>query len=274
MTRLLLLILFTLFMIGCSSKYKYDYTIHKPKVRYKPSLRALNKLNRQTIGHKYVWGAENAGCYDCSGLTYYTFGSMGVEIPRVAKEQYRVGTPIAKSQLRKGDLVFFDTSKYRSGRVTHVGIYLGNGKFQHASSAKKRVVVSSLNSPYYKKRYLGARRVYNFKEPKFRVRREYISFKPKQPQVMPKKEIKVATTNSYNLESVSSSSEPKYYILLHPSSNEASKIVTKLELSGLPSTLTQGGDTILVGPFSSRQKAMEIKYFNPTLLANAQIRSL
>ncbi len=154
------LAIFALFFSACSSKY--DYTIHKPKVLYKPSLAALDKLNKRNLGKRYVWAEEGPYCFDCSGLTYFTYGTMGIEIPRVAKEQFRVGTPIPKSQLQKGDLVFFDTGKYFTGKVTHVGIYIGDGKFEHASTSKKGVIISSLNSPYYKRRYLGARRIYNF----------------------------------------------------------------------------------------------------------------
>jgi len=152
--------LLALIISGCASKY--DYTIHKPKVLYKPSLAALDKLNQRNLGRRYVWAEEGPDCFDCSGLTYFTYGTMGIEIPRVAREQFRVGTPIPKSQLQKGDLVFFDTGKYYTGRVTHVGIYLGNGKFQHASTSKSGVIISSLNHPYYKRRYLGARRIYRF----------------------------------------------------------------------------------------------------------------
>jgi len=155
-------ILLLVMLAGCSSPKRYDYSIHKPKVRFKPSLKALDRLRYETIGHPYVWGAENDGCYDCSGLTYYIFGSMGIEIPRVANDQFHSGIPVAKSDLKKGDLVFFATSRRRPGVATHVGIYLGNGKFQHASSAKGRVIISSLNSPYWQRTYLGARRYYNF----------------------------------------------------------------------------------------------------------------
>jgi hypothetical protein len=153
---------------GCATG-KYDYTIHKPRVLYKPSLKALDKLNRRNLGKKYVWAEEGPYCYDCSGLTYFTYGSMGIEIPRVAREQFKYGTPVAKSELKKGDLVFFDTGRYFTGKVTHVGIYLGNGKFEHASSSKKRVIISSLNNPYYMRRYLGARRVYSFNNYRFKA---------------------------------------------------------------------------------------------------------
>jgi len=156
--KYLLFISLALLISGCGSSY--DYSIHKPKVRYKPSLKSLDRLNKINMGKRYVWAEEGPYCFDCSGFTYFTYGSMGIELPRVAKEQFKKGTPISKSELQKGDLVFFGNK--RTGVATHVGIYIGNGKFEHASTAKKRVVVSSLNKPYYKKHYLGARRYHNF----------------------------------------------------------------------------------------------------------------
>jgi hypothetical protein len=282
MIKLVIAISLILFVSGCASKY--DYSIHKPKVRFKPSTRALSRLNYETKGHKYLWGAENNGKYDCSGLTYYTFGSMGIEIPRVARDQYRVGTPIARSELQKGDLVFFDTSRNRSGRVTHVGIYLGNGKFQHASSSKKRVVVSSLSNSYYRSRYLGARRMHTFNDNKvFKPQvQEPIYFAKSTTKPVPTQEPK-QPTNVFATQANSINEQAKqtqttfannYYILLHPSPNVANEIITKLELSGLQGNLVEQGNTILVGPFNSKSEAMQIKNFNPELLANATIRNI
>ena len=156
--KLISISIFFLILTGCASKY--DYTIHKPKVLYKPSIEALDKLNRQNMGKRYVWAEEGPYCFDCSGFTYFTYGTMGIELPRVAREQFKKGIPIAKSELQKGDLVFFGNP--RTGVATHVGIYIGNGMFEHASTAKKRVVISSLNKRYYKTHYLGARRYYDF----------------------------------------------------------------------------------------------------------------
>jgi hypothetical protein len=119
-SKIKLALIATLFFAGCSSKY--DYTIHKPKVRYKPSLSALDKLNSSNMGKRYVWAEEGPYCFDCSGFTYFTYGTMGIEIPRVAREQFKKGTPIPRSKLQKGDLVFFDTSRSRRGVPTHVGI--------------------------------------------------------------------------------------------------------------------------------------------------------
>ena len=83
----------------------------------------------------------------------------GIPLPRRAIAQSKVGKKIGRAQLQKGDLVFFDTSKKRKGYVNHVGIYIGNNRFIHASSAKKRVIITSLNKQFYAKRFKWARRM-------------------------------------------------------------------------------------------------------------------
>jgi len=124
----------------------------------------LDKCTRLTtdakkkLGKKYVWGASGKGnTYDCSSFTKYVYGKNGIAIPRTSIMQSKHGTYIKRKDLQKGDLIFFDTSKKRKGYVNHVGIYLGDNKFIHASSAKKKVVVSNL-SKFYGQRYKGARR--------------------------------------------------------------------------------------------------------------------
>jgi len=154
----LLIIPFTLFFLsGCAPKY--DYTIHKPKIKYKkPSKEALAKTLKEKLGTEYVWAEEGPRAFDCSGLTYYSYGRMNMEIPRVAREQAKIGKKVALSELGYGDLIFFDTGKHRSGKITHVGIYIGGGKFQHASSSKEGVIISDLNSSYYSKRVIVCKR--------------------------------------------------------------------------------------------------------------------
>jgi cell wall-associated NlpC family hydrolase len=113
---------------------------------------------KKKLGKKYVWGASGKGnTYDCSSFTKYVYGKNGIAIPRTSIMQSKHGTYIKRKDLKKGDLIFFDTSKKRKGYVNHVGIYLGDNKFIHASSAKKKVVVSNL-SKFYGQRYKGARR--------------------------------------------------------------------------------------------------------------------
>ncbi|MGC8783473.1 MAG: C40 family peptidase [Armatimonadota bacterium] len=108
-------------------------------------------------GVRYRWGGSSRSGFDCSGFTRYVFRQRtGVELPHSASAQFRKGTPVSRGELKPGDLVFFQT--YRRG-ASHVGIYIGNGKFIHASSAGGRVRVDSLNDGYYRQRYVGARRI-------------------------------------------------------------------------------------------------------------------
>lgn len=107
-------------------------------------------------GARYRYGGSARSGFDCSGFTRYVYGRKGVELPHRAAEQFYRGVPVQKSQLKPGDLVFFQTT--RRG-ISHVGIYAGGGRFIHASSAKGQVRVDSLQSGYYAERFRGARRV-------------------------------------------------------------------------------------------------------------------
>jgi cell wall-associated NlpC family hydrolase len=93
---------------------------------------------------------------DCSGLVYRVLASHGIRAPHNSRALYRLGKSVAREDLQAGDLVFFHT---RGRGISHVGIYLGDGKFIHASSAKGRVRVDRLDEGYYARRYVGARRV-------------------------------------------------------------------------------------------------------------------
>lgn len=136
-----------------------NYSIKKPKVIYKPNKQNLGKMVKELNGSPYVWAEEGPDHFDCSGYTYYMYGSMGINIPRVAREQAKVGKHIKPTELQYGDLIFFDTTKRRNGKITHVGMYLGDGWFTHASTKKYEVVYSNLHtSKYYKKRLRICRR--------------------------------------------------------------------------------------------------------------------
>lgn len=120
--------------------------------------RSIIDIAKMKLGRKYVWGAVGSkGTFDCSGFTSYVYKKKGINIPRTSFNQSKYGKFIPKSNLRKGDLIFFDTSKKKKGYVNHVGIYMGGGNFIHASSAKKKVVITKL-SKFYAQRYRGARR--------------------------------------------------------------------------------------------------------------------
>ncbi len=119
----------------------------------------ITSLAKTKLGRKYVWGASgNKNTYDCSSFTKYVYKNIGVDIPRTSIRQSKFGKHVKRDELQKGDLIFFDTSKKRKGYVNHVGIYLGDNKFIHASSAKKKVVITSLHKNFYSNRYKGARR--------------------------------------------------------------------------------------------------------------------
>lgn len=119
------------------------------------TLRGAGTLIRTALsflGTRYIFGGTSPSGFDCSGFTYYAFARIGIRIPRTADAQFASGRPIAGDPL-PGDLVFFQTYDYGA---SHVGIYLGNGEFVNAIG--NDVHVASFASPYFRSRYLGARR--------------------------------------------------------------------------------------------------------------------
>lgn len=116
----------------------------------------LNSLIPNVLGKPYMWGAVGPNSFDCSGLTYYLFGKLGIKIPRTSKDQISAGTYVAKKDLEYGDLVLFA----RDGKnINHVGIYVGDGKFVHAPQSGDVVKITTLKSGYYSNSYYTARRV-------------------------------------------------------------------------------------------------------------------
>ncbi|MDF2568398.1 MAG: NlpC/P60 family protein [Sporomusa sp.] len=116
---------------------------------------AIVKTAQKYMGVPYVWGGTTPDGWDCSGYTQYVMKENGITIPRTAAEQFSTGTAVEKADLKVGDMVFFTT--YKPG-ASHVGFYMGDGKFIHASSAAKEVAINSLSEDYYTQRYIGARR--------------------------------------------------------------------------------------------------------------------
>jgi LysM repeat protein len=118
------------------------------------------RIAKRYLGRRYVWGAVGPSSFDCSGFTQYVMRkSKGVRLPRVSRKQAYYGKYVSRRNLRAGDLIFFDTSRRRRGYVNHVGIYIGNNKFIHASSGRHRVVITSLSRPFYSARFKWGRRV-------------------------------------------------------------------------------------------------------------------
>lgn len=120
------------------------------------SISSLKKSAYSFLGARYRFGGNSRNALDCSSFTQQVFREQSVKLPRTAREQFYVGDEVMRGDLKKGDLVFFQTyARFPS----HVGIYLGNRKMIHASSREHRVVISSMDTPYYLSRYLGARRM-------------------------------------------------------------------------------------------------------------------
>lgn len=113
---------------------------------------------KKLLGISYVYGGSSPRGFDCSGFTMHVFAKFGIGLPHQSERQMEVGTEVrAKEELIPGDLVFFKTMG--SSTVNHVGIYLGDNQFIHASSGHGAVRISSLDSGYYYKCYVGGRRL-------------------------------------------------------------------------------------------------------------------
>ena len=111
-------------------------------------------------GYRYVYGEESPSKgFDCSGLVYYVYGQFGYSLPRTASKQYAYSgaKTVSKANLQPGDLVFFCSDG--SNSVTHVGIYIGNNHFIHASTSTTGVIESDLGSSYYTRVWFGAKRI-------------------------------------------------------------------------------------------------------------------
>lgn len=108
------------------------------------------------VGYNYVYGGASPSTgFDCSGLMNYVYTQFGYSMNRVADDQMNQGSYVERSNLQVGDLVFFGYGDY----ADHVGMYIGNGNFVHASTPSTGVRVNSLNETYYTTRYIGARRI-------------------------------------------------------------------------------------------------------------------
>lgn len=107
------------------------------------------------LGLPYVYGANSNSAVDCSAFVQQVYGELGTRVPRTSREQF-AAYAVVQGPMKQGDLVFFS---FGGKQIDHVGIYLGRGVFAHANSYGSRVVIESLDSPYYKRVYRGAKRV-------------------------------------------------------------------------------------------------------------------
>ncbi len=149
----LLLLALVVQLTGCATQEKVA-----PKLVFpggKGNSKAVNDA-LQLQGHPYVWGgASPAQGFDCSGLVVYVYNRQGVKLPRDTQSLARQLPTVAPEQRQPGDLLFFNTSK----PFAHVGIYVGDNRFVHAPSSRTgQVMMSDLNQPYWRERFMGVRR--------------------------------------------------------------------------------------------------------------------
>ncbi len=129
--------------VSCASMRVTNHNDREIIVRF-----ARNMLNK-----KYAYGQNDPSSgFDCSGLVFYAFKEAGIKIPRTAAEQFKNARKIGLDEAKEGDLVFFSTS---GPGATHVGIYIGDGKFIHSPSEGKKVRIVDMYNPYWKENYYG-----------------------------------------------------------------------------------------------------------------------
>jgi len=135
----------------------HDFYVVAPKDYSKVYLRdKILRTADSLIGVPYRWGGESVEeGFDCSGFTMTVYRLNGLDLPRSSRSQWTAGMPVSRANLQKGNLVFFHTSG--SGKISHVGIYVGNDQFIHAPGKGKKVRRSSLKNRYFKTRYAGAK---------------------------------------------------------------------------------------------------------------------
>ena len=116
--------------------------------------RAAEVAVRQ-VGTPYRYGGASPRGFDCSGLVQYAYRQAGLRVPRTTAQLWRHATPVDRTAMRTGDVLFFNVD----GKPSHVGIYLGNGRFVHAPSSGREVTTESLSTEFYRRRLLRAGRL-------------------------------------------------------------------------------------------------------------------
>jgi murein DD-endopeptidase len=122
-----------------------------PQLQHAIVLEALGQ-----VGRPYRYGGTTPEGFDCSGLVQFVYAQAGIQLPRSTKEQYRVGSPVARDALEPGDLLFY---RFDSGPVDHVAIYLGDGEAVHAPASGRAVIVAGVALPYWQRRFVQAVRI-------------------------------------------------------------------------------------------------------------------
>ena len=144
-------LLISIFLVSCTQNpaKPYNNTRLPSSTTQQRNLIISSAFN--TIGSPYRYGGTSYDGFDCSGLTRHAYKAAGISIPRTAAQQRDQSTRISSySRILPGDLIFFKTGR----KTDHVGIFVGNGQFIHASTGKKRVVQSKLDTPYWRRSFV------------------------------------------------------------------------------------------------------------------------
>lgn len=141
-----------LFIVICMLFYSLLQLINK-----QPAKGDIVTLAKQYLGVPYRYGGSTPAGFDCSGYIMFLFHQLGKDIPRTADQQATVGKPVAVGKLRPGDVVYFATTDEPT--ISHIGLYIGNHQFIHASSTAKKIIISNLTESYWQKALRGARQI-------------------------------------------------------------------------------------------------------------------
>jgi len=142
----------SLLVVGCRSTGQPGQSAPVVSVAHVERASRVVAVALAQIGAPYRWGGADPQGFDCSGFVMYVYGRAGVSLPHGAVKQYRLGTSVSRKDLARGDIVFFD-------RLNHNGIYIGDGRFVHATKTGDAVKVSRLDEAWFERRWVGARRL-------------------------------------------------------------------------------------------------------------------
>ncbi len=132
-----------------------QYSINRKEGEADSVRREIVRTARSFIGVPYLWGGNTQDGLDCSGFTMAVYRLNGLNLPRSSREQFETGRFVSKAELREGDLVFF--SMAQDGKVSHVGVYIGEDEFIHAPGRGRTISTGSFRSGYFLRQYAGGR---------------------------------------------------------------------------------------------------------------------
>ena len=156
MTRLCLAILtFMAMLAACSASPEIPEQATTVRATNEVASKAI-VFAKQMLDKPYKYAGDTPAGFDCSGLVKYSYGRAGISMPRDTQAQHRMSVLVSTRGLREGDLLFFDQE---GKKKSHVGIYIGKGRFIHAPSSGGKVRIDSMNADYWKKHFVEARRV-------------------------------------------------------------------------------------------------------------------